>query len=132
MTETKNKTFPFKPIILASAILASTYLGNKYQPFSKLEKQAFYHNSSIEDGFYQNPQNLNIATTRNSKNRIEVYLVDKISQDSLAIQQNMHVGTNGENIDEFLDSRKNNIENWWKRQSSDSTTFIYKLKDIFD
>lgn len=131
MEESQPKKSMWKSLFIGGLMLGSLYVGDRYQPLQKLNEKSFYHNSSIEDGYYPQPTNLEIITTRNEKNRIEVYLVDKIKQDSLPVRENMHVGTAGEVIDDFIDGKKDDAKNWWQRQLSDSTTVLYKLKEKF-
>lgn len=131
MDDIKSKKSAWKYFFSFGLMIGSLYLGDKYQPFQKLDEKSFYHNSSIEDDFYQNPRNLKIVTTRNEKNRIEVYLFDNLTKDSLPIRENMHVGTAGETIDDFIDDVKEDTVNWWQRQLNDSTTVIYKLRNTF-
>jgi hypothetical protein len=131
MKESQPRKKSWKSIFVISALIGSLYLGDKCEPFKQITEKSFYHNSSIEDGYYQKPFDLEIITTRNEKNRVEVYLIDNSKHDSLPIRENMYVGTTGKSIDNFIDDKKENAKNWWQRQLSDSTGVLYKLNKKF-
>ena len=128
MEEPRKRNNMLRNAILAAAMIGSLYVGDRFRPINRLQEKAFYHNASIEDGYYQKPLNLEIVDRRNEKNRIEVYLVDVITKDSLEIQENMHVGTMGESIDDFVDDKRSGIKKWWEEQKADSTSMLYKIR----
>ena len=128
MDEQKRRNNTFKYALMVGAMIGSLYVGDRFQPIDMMQKKAFYHNSSIEDGYYSKPLDLEITEIRNPKNRIEVYLVDKARGDSLAIRENMHVGTVGESIDDMVDEKKSGIKKWWEEQKEDSTSVLYKIR----
>ena len=68
LEKSQPKNNLWKSMLITSALIGSFYLGEKFTPITSLQEKSFYHNSSIEDGYYQNPTNLEIITTRNCNN----------------------------------------------------------------
>lgn len=127
----KSNYMGLKSLLAIGLITGSVYVGDKFQPIKAISDNSFYRNSSVEDGYYQNPKNLDIAMQRNDKNRIEVYLVDKITNDTLPINENMTAGSVGGSIDNFIDEKKSGLKDWWQEQKQDTTSLIYKIGEKF-
>lgn len=114
MSEQKQKKSGLvKTLIFTSALIGGVILGEQIKPIQTTKDFITYYNVGPEDGTPKDYKNYQAQIRINKHGRAELYFGNKKTQEYRKVNEDGTVGTLGQKIDEYIQERKNQFNEWY-------------------